>query len=54
MEPAWYLEAARSVNHGIFVTLSGRSARFEMIDTAGVRFDTHGAPARCGPPAGCR
>ena len=53
-EPAWYLETARSVNHGIFVTLSERSARFEMIDTAGVRFDAHGAPARCGPPAGCR
>ena len=53
-EPAWYLEAARSVNHGIFVTLSERGARFEMIDTAGVRFETHGAPARCGPPAGCR
>jgi acid phosphatase type 7 len=53
-EPAWYLETAKSVNHGIFVTLSERSARFEMIDTAGVRFDTYGAPARCAPPGGCR
>jgi hypothetical protein len=53
-EPAWYIETARSVNHAIFVTLSERTARFEMIDTAGVRFDTHSAPARCGSPSGCR
>ena len=53
-EPAWYLETVRSVNHGIFVTLSERSARFEMIDTAGGRFDTHAAPGRCGVPTGCR
>ena len=53
-EPAWYLEAARSTKHGIFVTLDERTARFEMVDTAGVRFDTHSAPARCASPSACR
>ena len=53
-EPAWYLATAKSVNHGIFVTLNQRTARFEVVDTAGVRFDTHSAPARCGSPTGCR
>jgi hypothetical protein len=53
-EPAWYLATAKSANHGIFVTLNARTARFEVVDTAGVRFDTHGAPARCGPVVACR
>lgn len=53
-EPAWYLETARSANHAIFVTLGPRDARFEMLDTTGMRFDTHGAPARCESAAACR
>jgi acid phosphatase type 7 len=53
-EPAWYLETAKSVNHAIFVTLDRRAARFEMVDTAGVRFDTHRARARCLEPVACR
>jgi hypothetical protein len=53
-EPAWYLATAKSANHGIFVTLNERTARFEMVDTAGVRFDTHSTPARCGVLASCR
>jgi acid phosphatase type 7 len=53
-EPAWYLETAKSVNHAIFVTLDARAARFEMVDTAGVRFDVHRARARCTAPVGCR
>jgi len=54
-EPAWYLETAKSVNHAIFVTLDTRAARFEMVDTAGVRFDSHRARARCAAPAAaCR
>ena len=53
-EPAWYIETAKSVNHAIFVTLGALDARFEMLDTAGVRFDTYGAPARCAATAGCR
>lgn len=52
-EPAWYLATAKSANHGIFVTLTARNARFEMVDTAGVRFDTHRAPARCGSSSRC-
>jgi hypothetical protein len=53
-EPAWYLATAKSVNHGIFVTLNQRTARFEVVDTAGVGFDTHSAPARCGSSSNCR
>jgi acid phosphatase type 7 len=53
-EPAWYLETAKSVNHAIFVTLDARAARFEMVDTAGVRFDTHRTRARCATPAACQ
>ena len=53
-EPAWYLETAKSTNHAIFVTLSTRAARFEMVDTTGVRFDTHRARARCVAPLACR
>jgi len=53
-EPAWYLATAKSANHGIFVTLNARTARFEMVDTAGVRLDTHAVPARCGSVAACR
>ena len=53
-EPAWYLETAKSTNHAIFVTLNARAARFETVDTAGVRFDTHRARARCAEPLACR
>ena len=54
VEPAWYLETAKSTNHAIFVTLNARAARFEIVDTAGVRFDTHRALARCVEPLACR
>ena len=53
-EPAWYLATAKSTNHAIFVTLNARAARFEMVDTMGVRFDTHRARARCVEPLACR
>lgn len=53
-EPAWYLETAKSTNHAIFVTLDARAARFEMVDTMGVRFDTHRAPVRCVASLACR
>ena len=39
-EPVSYLAKARSVNHGIFVTLDRRAARMEMVDTSRVVFDT--------------
>ncbi|HKP15903.1 MAG TPA: metallophosphoesterase [Gemmatimonadaceae bacterium] len=53
-QPAWYLETAKSTNHAIFVTLNARTARFEMVDTAGVRFDTYRARPRCVEPLACR
>ena len=52
-EPAWYLATARSTNHAIFVTLTARSARFVVVDTAGVRFDALRVAARCGALAAC-
>jgi hypothetical protein len=52
-EPAWYLAAARSTNHAIFVTLTARTARLEMVDTAGIRFDSLRVAARCAAPAAC-
>ena len=52
-EPAWYLATARSTNHAIFVTLTARSARFVVVDTAGVRFDSLRVAARCGALAAC-
>ena len=53
-EPAWYLATAKSTNHAIFVTLNTRGARFEMVDTAGVRFDTLRARVRCVESVACR
>ena len=48
------LETAKSTNHAIFVTLNARAARFEMVDTAGVRFDTLRVRSRCAEPLACR
>jgi hypothetical protein len=45
-EPVSYLEKSRSANHGIFVTLDRRAARFEVVDTTGVVFDTLVTPVR--------
>jgi hypothetical protein len=50
-EPAWYLEKSQSVNHGIIVTLDGRQARFEVVDTAGVRVDAYVTPLKPGARA---
>jgi hypothetical protein len=43
-QPAWYLEKTASVNHGIIVTLAGKAAQVEVLDTAGVRIDAYAAP----------
>jgi hypothetical protein len=45
-EPVTYLEKAISANHGIFVTLEGRTARLVAVDTSGATIDTHVAPPR--------
>lgn len=53
-EPAWYLATARSTNHAIFVTLTARTACLEMVDTAGIRFDSLRVRARCDVRSACR
>lgn len=44
--PVSYLAKARSANHGIFVTLDRRAARFQVVDTARVVFDSFVVQAR--------
>ena len=54
---AWYVQTSQSANHGIFVTLEGRTAHFDVVHAAGTQIDawctTSQASGTDGKGVGC-